>query len=670
MWILCCRAALQMSPLARNTLQTRPSENRCACEVNMYPLKPFFRHSIHLPNLWEVPMIRLLLSLAIAVVLATSYRASPRAASPGPGVGNIPQGTQTEDSFGNSFAVNHVTHVIATTQPVSCYTPEVPFTVSDGPVDWYTGETPCNGAATTGEDLGPYATQQGSNGGFPATAPVLVNNHSESDIQVDPTNPRHLLGSTKWFASAEGYNHLLGFYESWDGGKTWPVQGHIPGYEGFSDDTDPIGAFDGYGNYYSLILPYQLAYANATGSKLYQKSKLPNPAMPSEAVSVSVRPADANTDPKDWIVTRTNAAGVTGPDFVLMDDNQGQEPDKQWIVIDTNPYSPHYNTIYAMFVTFSFAGKVSKAYVSTATALPGGHHTDWTPLQRLPSENASASDTYLLPHVDPNGVVWTSITNFPSRQSRTTYSLGVDYSTDGGITWQGPLPVPGAQNVTIPPEAYPNTTFTDGITDTFTVGTATVNGRHPIYTSWEDYASGVDTIMLWGPFDGGQSWTPPARANDNLTRADEFQPNLAAAANGTVSVNFYDRRLLCPAAGSAEAAGAGLALDTINPRVGGTQPPPYGASNYCVNTSVQFYRANLLPLGNNIRLSAHTWDPQLNAPWRFGSSLFTGKDTFIGDYFGNDFAGTTNLSTSVSAFDDGTNPQHYQQHVIASVGIP
>ncbi len=99
-------------------------------------------------------MIRRPLSLAIAVVLATSYGASPRAASVGPGVGNIPQGTQTDDSFRNSFAANHVTNVFATTQQVSCYTPEVPFAVSDGPVDWYSGETPCNGAATTGEALG------------------------------------------------------------------------------------------------------------------------------------------------------------------------------------------------------------------------------------------------------------------------------------------------------------------------------------------------------------------------------------------------------------------------------------------------------------------------------------------------------------------------------------
>jgi hypothetical protein len=136
-----------------------------------------------------------------------------------------------------------------------------------------------------------------------------------------------------------------------------------------------------------------------------------------------------------------------------------------------------------------------------------------------------------------------------------------------------------------------------------------------------------------------------------------------------VSVNFYDRRLACPSAGSAEAAGAGIALDTINPHYSGTLPP-YGASNYCINTSVQFYSPNLIPLGNNIRLSAHTWDPQLNAPWRYGSSLFTGKDTFIGDYFGNDFVGTTNLTSSVSTYDDGSNPHHYQQQVVATVAIP
>jgi len=600
------------------------------------------------------------------VVIALALMPVPAGAGP-----NRP-GVPSDTDYAGSYARANVTNVFATTQQVSCYRLEVPF-FTTGTTDGYTGMTPCPGA-TTGEDTGaagPYPTQVGSAAGYPAAGPMLVNDHSESDLRVDPNHPNHVIGSSKWFASAEGYNHVLGFYESFDGGQTWPVQGHIPGYEGFSDDTDPVGAFDGFGNFYEILLPYQFAYAggaNGTGSKLFQKSKLPNPAMPPESVSVSVRPVGAKFA-TDWITTHTNSAGVTGPDFVEIDNNQGQEPDKQWIAIDNNPSSPNYNTIYAMFVNFSFDGLMSKAYVSTAKALPGGTHTDWTPLQRLPSLSGSASDTYLLPHVDPNGTVWTSITNFPSRQSRSTYSLAVDYSTDGGLTWQGPLAVPGAQKVTIPPEAYPNTTFTDGITDTFTVGTTKVNGRYPLYISWEDYASGYDNIMLSGSFDGGQSWTTPVRVNDNVSLADEFQPNLAAATTGTVSINFYDRRLACPAAGTAEATGAGIALDTINPHYSGTLPP-YGASNYCINTSVQFYTAALTPLGSNIRLSAHTWDPQLNAPWRFGSSLFTGKDTFVGDYFGNDFAGSTSLTTSVSTYDDGTNPRHYQQQVIATVASP
>jgi hypothetical protein len=579
-------------------------------------------------------------------------------------------GTQSDAAYAGSFAKAKVKNTVVTAQQVSCYRPEVPF-FTKGTTDGYTGMTPCPASgATTGEDTGavPYRNQAGST---PAPGPMLVNDHSESDLRVDPNHPNHVIGSSKWFASAEGYNHVLGFYESLDGGKTWPVQGHVPGYEGFSDNTDPVGAFDGYGNYYSLVLPYQFAYAGGvygTGSKLYQKSNLPNPGMPPEAVSVSVRPINAKTA-TEWITTHTTASGVTGPDFVAIDNNQGQEPDKQWIAIDNNASSPNFNTIYAMFVTFSFAGKMSHAYVSTAKARPDGTHTDWSPLTVLPSLNASASDTYLLPHVDPSGTVWTSITNFPSRQSRSTYSLAVDYSTDGGATWQGPLAVTGAQNVAIPPEAYPNTTFTDGIVDTFTVGTALVNGSYPIYMSWEDYGSGFDNIMLSGSFDGGRTWTPPVRVNDNAVPADEFQPNLAAAANGTVSVNFYDRRLACPSAGSTEAAGAGIALDTINPHYSGALPP-YGASNYCINTSIQFYSANLLPRGSNIRLSAHTWDPQLNAPWRYGSSLFTGKDTFIGDYFGNDFAASSSLTTSVTTYDDRPLPTHYQQQVIATVATP
>src|SRR5262250_2224500 len=79
----------------------------------------------------------------------------------------------------------------------------------------------------------------------------------------------------------------LGFFESFDGGRSWRVQGHIPGYEGWTDNTDPVGAFDGYGNYYELILPYQFFY-NVDGSHNFSTNPNhePNPAVPAEAITV------------------------------------------------------------------------------------------------------------------------------------------------------------------------------------------------------------------------------------------------------------------------------------------------------------------------------------------------------------------------------------------------
>ena len=628
----------------------------------MFRLKSSFLHSIHLPNLWEEPVIRLLFSLAIAVLLATSYGDSPRAASVGPGVGNIPQGTQTDDSFRNSFATNHVTNVFATTQQVSCYTPEVPYTVNDGPVDWYSGQTPCNGAATTGEDLGPYATQQGSNAGFPAPAPVLVNNHSESDIQVDPTNPRHLIGSTKWFASAEGYNHVLGFYESSDGGKTWPVQGHIPGYEGWTDNTDPVGAFDRFGNYYELILPYQFDY-KPDGSKQFNTGQEPNPSVSNEAISVAVRPHGA-TSARQWITTHNGQ-----PDIVFATNaGFGQEPDKQWIAIDNNPASPFYNTIYAMWVNFNGFG--SKPFYSTAKALPDGTHTDWTTPLLLPVLDSKQNNTDLLPHVAPSGVVWTTVDQFPGKKGQCCVTHTVDFSTDGGATWRGPLVISSTiQTPPFPGPGYSNTTFRDGIAITFGVGRQLVAGHYPLYAAWEDFSTGFDNIILSASFDDGQSWaSPPIQVNDNLNPStDEFQPNLATAADGTVSVNFYDRRLKCPDRGTTEAVAAGLSRDTVNPNYSGSLPP-YSAANYCVNAAIQFYRADLTPIGHNIRLTAHTWDPQLNGPHPGTAS--NNDYTFIGDYFGNATAGSTNYATFVSTYDDGSNPNHYQQQVVASMQIP
>jgi hypothetical protein len=619
--------------------------------------------------------MRVLLAVALALGVAGVTGASgASSASTGAlsgasgletGVGNPPQGTQSDTDYAKSFGDFGVTNVDATTQKVSCYRPEVDASAfNDGPNDGYSGVSACPGA-TTGEDTGaagPYATQVGSNPGYPAAAPQLVKDHSESDIRVDPTNPQHLIGSVKWIVSAEGYNHLTGFYESFDGGTTWPVQGHVPGYEGWTDNTDPVGAFDGFGNYYQLHLPYQFFY-NADGSHNFTvgRSQEPNPVQPAEVISVSVRP-HGSTAATQWITTHDGR-----PDFVAVYDSVGREPDKQWLTIDTGASSPFRNRIYAMWVVFT-GPFTATPFVSYAEARADGTHTDWSAPQRLPMPPHSPQGaTYLLPHVDPNGVLYTTITNENPKMGSFATTISVDRSTDGGKTWS--VVSTPVNNATLPPFIYPNTTFRDGITDTFAVGDhLDAQGRYPLYIAYEDYSAGIGNMLLTASYDGGATWTTPIQVNDNASPVDEFQPNLAVADDGTVSVNFYDRRLACPAAGTAEAAAAGIALDRAAQNPDYTGPvPPYGASNYCINASIQFYTPTLEPLEHNIRLTQHTWDPQLNAP-HTGSPA--GETTFIGDYFGNITDGTSDVSTFVSTYDDGSNPAHYQQQVVAKIAIP
>jgi hypothetical protein len=473
---------------------------------------------------------------------------------------------------------------------------------------------------------------------------------------VDPSNPNHLIGQTKWFVSAEGYNHLLGFYESFDGGKTWSVQGHVPGYEGFTDNTDPVGAFDAFGNYHALLLPYQFSYDDVGGQVFNNGSSLPNPALPGEAISSAVRPHGA-VSATDWSFTHNGSL-----DYLMTAPNaHSNDPDKQWITVDVYPSSPHYNRIYAMWTLFTF--NPSSVFVSFSDANADGSHTDWSPPAVLPTINGHPWDSYMLPHVTPDGTLYTTETNNPPQQGFQFADLYVIASHDGGVTWQTPLLV--HHDVFVP--TYQNTTFREGIVNTFAVGHHLVNGHYPLYVSWEDGSSGVSNIYLTSSTDNGVTWSAPIVVNDNVNPVDELQPNLNVADDGvtdTVNVAFYDRRLSCAAAGSSEATAAGIALD---PGTAASPGAPYGRANYCINTAIQFYNATLQPIGHNIRLSQHTWDPQLNAPH---PRCICSSETFIGDYFGNTSSASSVYTTSVSTFDDGSNQNHYQQQVVARVPIP
>jgi hypothetical protein len=111
-------------------------------------------------------------------------------------------------------------------------------------------------------------------------------------------------------------------------------------------------------------------------------------------------------------------------------------------------------------------------------------------------------------------------------------------------------------------------------------------------------------------------------------------------------VSFYDRRLACP---------------SNDPNI---MLADFGATNFCVNTSVQFYDSNLVPIGHNVRASARTWDPEQQR-------VFTrSAQGFIGDYFGLAMADMKTFVLNVSTADLGSNPAHFQQQILQTLGTP
>jgi hypothetical protein len=207
---------------------------------------------------------------------------------------------------------------------------------------------------------------------------------------------------------------------------------------------------------------------------------------------------------------------------------------------------------------------------------------------------------------------------------------------------------------------YKNTTFRAAFGEAFDVGTRKVGRSYPLYAVYESAAgNGPTKLFIRASFDRGKHWRAPLQVNDNQNDGEALQPNIAVAPNGRVAVAFYDRRLPCAARDTPEATIAGLIFD---PRA------PFGRSNYCVNTAIQFYTPALKPLGHNIRLSPHTWDPQLSSPH---PDCICSNGTFLGDYFGVDSRGGFTYTSSVETYSaSGENPGFHQQQLVARLRTP
>lgn len=510
---------------------------------------------------------------------------------------------------------------------------------------WATSVPVTNTVASSPVAGGGYPDPSGAPTPGTCAAGPLNSNRSESWIAVKP-GTEDLVGTSKFFFDRYStfYNFALGSYTIQGGSPT--TNNQVQGYDcttthtqamppTWTNVTDPNDDFDTQGRIYQVTLPFNAYWTNL---------------QPNGAIDVSY----SDDLGRHWV------KGNGGRDLEQSPNSStfaAAFEDKQWVAVNHIKGNRNRDHVYAMWSLFD--GSAIK--VRVAVSRDRGQ-TFSRAITLSPPSQVGPANTYVYPSVDARGDVYASFVSFPPNGGAST--IYVTRSTDDGRTW-GPFvaAVPSVGLLAGGEGDLPNTTFRDGIVESF-VASPTYAGH--LYLTYEEWRDGQFDVRFTQSADGGVTWSVPVVVNDNADplASDQFQPTVNAGPGGVVAVAFYDRRAACPS----------------DPSV---LPQDVGRVNFCIDTSVQAYRDRgdgAVPVGGNVRLTAATWDPQNPAQHvgGLGQMACASHDdpcteSFIGDYFGvavsaaNVYvlAVSTHYPSTVTADEGG--PVYYQQQVLSKV---
>ena len=407
--------------------------------------------------------------------------------------------------------------------------------------------------------------------------------HSEPMLAENPKNPLNLVGGSKFFTDPAHYKFQIGYYTSFDGGCTWADGGVLLGFEKNITTSDISFAFGNHNDVYAAVL-----YAG-----------------------------EGNQGKSGIAVSRSTDGGKTfGNPVSIFEEKQNLVfSDKPWIAVDQTPgvYSGNIYVAWS-FVRTGDCGKAedcreelafSRSTDGGATFSPVSLIEGNAPFCTNPAAGRPARSTLCdsaqgaIPVVEPDG---TPIIVFPYIDETfggpiPTRLLAIS-STDGGSTWTAPVLVATIHDIVgyFPPEKYRNLSLP-------AFGCDPQTGQ--LYLTWSDKRTGDADILFSTSKDHGQTWSAPVRVNDDPLRngANHFQPQLAVAPDGAISISFFDTR-----------------LDSRH-------------------KLIDVYLAQSIDHGasflHNVRVTTQNWDPAVDAPVdEYGQQ-------FIGDYQGlaadNDF---------------------------------
>jgi hypothetical protein len=518
---------------------------------------------------------------------------------------------------------------------------------------WSTSVAFTNTVASSPVGGGAYFLRSGNSAPLPGDCDnkqIFNSNRSESWIAVKP-GTENLVGTSKFFVDkwSTFYNFHLGSYTIRNGGATIS-NNQVQGYDcisrgtqdmppSWTNNTDPNVDFDSKGRAYQVTLPFNAFWANLH---------------PNAAVMVSY----SDDLGAHWV---TGNGGIPLEQSPNSSAKQfGHVEDKQFIAVNHiigNRFQDH---IYAVWSVFNGQSVDLRIAVSRDRGQTFSRYNSFT----TPSVSGR-QNFYVQPSIDANGDLYLGFASTERDRKSGTVTLWVAKSTDDAETFTFNRAVTDVG--VIPSCCLPNTTFRDGIAESFAASPTHAGHLYMAYEEWDFTNSQMDVKFVQS-LNGGATWSAPVKVNDNVEPGytDQFQPTVAAGPNGAVAIAFYDRRAACPNDPSVRAV-------------------EVGRTNFCIDVTLQAYKdagAGANPRLGNARITDFTWDP-MNPDQKVGGigqmACAAHRDpcttrAFIGDYFGLAISGgniyalfvSTHYPSSTVRADNGGNV-YYQEAILAKV---
>jgi len=335
---------------------------------------------------------------------------------------------------------------------------------------------------------------------------------AEVSVAINPKNPDNVIGASFAVGKPPRPKYASYIYSSMDGGRTWKT---IPVADPKNlTHGDDVVYFGNDGTAYHIHLSF-----------------------------AGIREARPKRAESGMLVETSTDGGLTWTDAVAAINHENSVTpfeDKPGIVVDNAPQSKYNGNVYVAWTRFDVYGSTdpnchSNIYFTRST----DHGKSFTMPVNISDSAGDCRDSDntvegAVPAVAPNGdvyIVWAGPLGLVFKKSTNggeTFSKekvisemagGWDFGVDGLERANG-MPVTGVDL-----SSGPN--------------------KGTLYVNWIDARNGDPDVFVMSSKNGGETWSPPTRVNDDLVKNGKsqfFTWMSVDPADGSVNLVFYDRR--------------------------------------------------------------------------------------------------------------------------------